>query len=302
MNSKSANRLYMSTILCMIFFLVFYIIAYGINIGLTSSSLITEGALIVPTIIALIVTHYRQHIAFNNMLNFHKIKLSTVLLIVLFCILLNPLISCVNAITMLFTDNVVSDISPAIASTSPIIVILIIGILSPICEELTFRGVIFNAYKNDGNSILPVIMSALLFGLMHMNFNQTAYAFVIGIFLALLVNATQSLWSSIIFHIIFNSSEVILMYISALATTTSQDTVDSGIKISTVLIYAAVSVITTFFALKVLKLIAKNEGHTDELTASFHISKIKPQTIISASLIISVLICTFFMIFSQITI
>ena len=135
-----------------------------------------------------------------------------------------------------------------------------------------------------------------------MNFNQTAYAFVIGIFLALLVNATQSLWSSIIFHIIFNSSEVILMYISALATTTSQDTVDSGIKISTVLIYAAVSVITTFFALKVLKLIAKNEGHTDELTASFHISKIKPQTIISASLIISVLICTFFMIFSQITI
>ena len=302
MNSKSANKLYMSTILCMIFFLVFYIIVYGTNIGMVSSLLITEGALIVPTIIVLIVTHYKQHIAINNMLNFHKIKPSTVLLIILFCILLNPLISCINAITMLFTDNVVSDISPTIVSTSPIIVMLIIGILSPICEELTFRGVIFNAYKNDSNGILPVIMSALLFGLMHMNFNQTAYASVIGIFLALLVNATQSLWSSIVFHIIFNSSEVILMYISTLATTTSQDTVNSGIKIGTILIYAAVSVVTTFLAIKVLKLIAKNEGHTNELAASFNISKVKPKTIISASLIISVLICTFFMIFSQIAI
>ena len=57
-----------------------------------------------------------------------------------------------------------------------------------------------------------VLLSSLLFGLMHMNFNQAPYAFALGVAMAVLVEATGSLWSSVLMHVIFNAQSVLLMY------------------------------------------------------------------------------------------
>ena len=49
------------------------------------------------------------------------------------------------------------------------------------------------------------LMSGLLFGCFHLNINQALYAFVMGIVFAYMVEATGSLWSSVIAHFAVNT-------------------------------------------------------------------------------------------------
>lgn len=55
------------------------------------------------------------------------------------------------------------------------------------------------------------MLSGLVFGLMHLNINQLSYAAVMGIIFALLVEATGSMYSSMLAHFAANSYSVILM-------------------------------------------------------------------------------------------
>ena len=71
----------------------------------------------------------------------------------------------------------------------------------------------YQGYKRSGTTMQAMFMSALLFALMHMNFNQAAYAFVIGVLVVLLIEATGSIWSSIIVHIVINSQQVLMLYV-----------------------------------------------------------------------------------------
>ena len=66
------------------------------------------------------------------------------------------------------------------------LVIELIGsaILSPIMEELVFRGIVFGNMRKIMNVTQAVFLSALLFGLIHFNIVQFVYAFLLGLVLA----------------------------------------------------------------------------------------------------------------------
>ena len=61
--------------------------------------------------------------------------------------------------------------------------------------------------------IAGIVISALCFGLMHGNFNQIPYAVYLGIVFAFLVEATGSLLSSMLLHMLFNAFNTALLYI-----------------------------------------------------------------------------------------
>lgn len=89
------------------------------------------------------------------------------------------------------------------------------AILGPIAEELAFRGLSLGYFKKSLPSFaLANIMQALLFGFIHMNFIQGAYAFMIGLLLGYVAHRTGSLLLSIVLHICFNSSSFILQAVS----------------------------------------------------------------------------------------
>lgn len=77
-------------------------------------------------------------------------------------------------------------------------------VLAPVCEELVFRGAIFNTLRRAFPVFPSVLICAFLFGLVHMNPIQSAYAFVLGMLLCLVCVRFDSLWASIAMHIIFN--------------------------------------------------------------------------------------------------
>lgn len=77
-------------------------------------------------------------------------------------------------------------------------------ILAPVCEELIFRGAIYNTLNKAFPSAASVILSALLFGFAHLNPIQSTYAFIVGLILCLVYIRFNSLWSSVLLHITFN--------------------------------------------------------------------------------------------------
>ncbi len=102
-------------------------------------------------------------------------------------------------------DNTVSDL---IETSNPFVLILVVGIIGPILEELVFRRFIIDRIRPYGE-FLAVMFSALTFGMFHGNFYQLFYAFAIGFILGFIYVRTKNIIYPIILHMVFNSFSVI---------------------------------------------------------------------------------------------
>lgn len=76
-------------------------------------------------------------------------------------------------------------------------------LLAPIYEEFLFRKLICDQTVKYGQGT-AVIVSGLVFGLFHLNFNQFFYAFLLGIFLAFIYVKTGRIKYTIILHMMIN--------------------------------------------------------------------------------------------------
>lgn len=75
-------------------------------------------------------------------------------------------------------------------------------LLAPVCEELLFRGFLYQSFLRFGQNF-AVFFSALLFGLYHANIVQTPFAFVLGILLGYVTVFYG--WKYAVFLHIFNN-------------------------------------------------------------------------------------------------
>lgn len=75
-------------------------------------------------------------------------------------------------------------------------------------EEFLFRGVIYGNLRPFGKT-QAILISSILFALMHQNIGQFFYTFVGGIAMALMYELTGTLWCSILFHL-FNNELAVL--------------------------------------------------------------------------------------------
>ncbi|MCL2634259.1 MAG: CPBP family intramembrane metalloprotease [Oscillospiraceae bacterium] len=83
-----------------------------------------------------------------------------------------------------------------------------------IYEEFFARGIILKSLKPYGTGF-AIMVSGILFGLMHGNFQQLFYATVVGIVLGYIYVQTDSLLIPTILHAVFNSiSAVMLLFMS----------------------------------------------------------------------------------------
>ena len=89
--------------------------------------------------------------------------------------------------------------------------LLTVAILPAICEEFTHRGLLLSGYKKLGFK-KAVILSALMFGLIHLNVNQFFYATVIGLVLAVVTLYSRSIVPAIIIHFMNNGINVYLEF------------------------------------------------------------------------------------------
>jgi len=76
--------------------------------------------------------------------------------------------------------------------------------VAPFCEELFFRGFVFQGLRQRLNIPLAVVLSALIFGIAHADPGSFPVLFVIGIVLAIVRWRTRSIWPCIGLHTLNN--------------------------------------------------------------------------------------------------
>jgi CAAX amino terminal protease family protein len=93
---------------------------------------------------------------------------------------------------------------------------LVIGILAPITEELIFRGailrVLLDAFGHKGRWA-AIVLTALIFGIIHGNIAQASHAFILGIALGWMYVRTCSILPGIVFHWVNNSIAYIMFHL-----------------------------------------------------------------------------------------
>lgn len=87
------------------------------------------------------------------------------------------------------------------------------AILPGLVEETVFRGWILGALRPFGER-RALLLSALIFGLMHGNLTQVPFAFMLGLLFGFLYLRTGRLWPGMVIHALNNALSVVLDYAS----------------------------------------------------------------------------------------
>ncbi len=90
----------------------------------------------------------------------------------------------------------------ATSTSTTVSMFLYAGIIGPIMEEVIYRGFVLRHLEKHGK-IFAILVSAVLFGIMHANLPQSAFAFGVGLILAYVAMEYSIVWS-IVIHIINN--------------------------------------------------------------------------------------------------
>lgn len=99
---------------------------------------------------------------------------------------------------------------PLLDAKQPIWLVLLTFAIAPgLCEEIAFRGFILSGFSQKGRTTLAIVLSSLLFGAMHMFPQQVYNAALLGLVLGLLAMRSGSLLPGVVFHMIYNGTEVL---------------------------------------------------------------------------------------------
>jgi membrane protease YdiL (CAAX protease family) len=82
--------------------------------------------------------------------------------------------------------------------------------IGPLVEELIFRGIILNVLKVKYGNKLALIVSSVLFSVVHVNPNQIAVGLVIGFILGYIFILTNSLAFVILLHSMANLTNILI--------------------------------------------------------------------------------------------
>jgi len=91
------------------------------------------------------------------------------------------------------------------------------GIIVPIVEEITFRGVLYRWLRERIGFWPGLVISSVLFGLLHGVLFLAPVLSILGALFAWLYERSDSLWPAILAHGLFNTVMVVGVYISLAA-------------------------------------------------------------------------------------
>lgn len=178
----------------------------GIALPVWASYLLSQGLLILPGLIYVLI--FKIHII--KCMPYRKLKIGDGLLSMLIGYTLIPLMLFVSNLTSLFSKNYLQDSMSELMSYPFFLQLFLIAVLPAIVEEFLFRGLLYHSYRKNG-ILGAALLSALVFGLMHLNINQLSYAVIMGTVFALMVEVTGSMYSSMLAHFAVNSYSIIML-------------------------------------------------------------------------------------------
>ncbi|MCQ2201041.1 MAG: CPBP family intramembrane metalloprotease [Bacteroidales bacterium] len=123
---------------------------------------------------------------------------------------------------------------------------LAISVIAPIAEEVVFRGAILGYMLRKGMDFKKAILiSALIFGIMHINPAQVPFAFVVGLMLGVIYYKTGNILLTSFVHILNNSFATVMTILgedNGDTTTLAEELGATGVVIAIIASIAALAI------------------------------------------------------------
>lgn len=223
-NKKSIKRVFAIYYACMALFCLLRIIA---TFGAFSSgkggeilfTFIIQVCIlaIIPFVLYMIFLKVKPKDVFQHC-NFFHINIPVVLISLglgIICFVINVAVSTLFNGILTFTGYEFSGgTSVADYSTGNFFLqIFLVAVLPAICEEFLHRGILLQGIKHIGFK-KAIVISSLLFALIHFNVQQVFYAFVIGLILGFVAVVSKNIYPAMIIHFVNNAVATYLEFAS----------------------------------------------------------------------------------------
>jgi len=217
MGNKIYPTIKNSILLCLLF--IGIQIVLGLLIGLFQTifnffndslfiAVLTDISYIVSFVIVLLIGFAKTKRKFNDVFKFNRVSaflwIAIIVFMTGFVIVTSELDNLLNYILPMpemFRDM----FETLMAKQIFFIAIIIIGIIPAFTEELFFRGLILDGLKSNYSKKTAIIISSLLFGIIHLNPWQFCGAFIIGLISAWICVETNSILLCIYMHFFNNT-------------------------------------------------------------------------------------------------
>lgn len=245
-------------------FLVTVLFYLGASISLSGILAKTDSILLRLTVSQLILAAptagylilVRQ--PFCESIRLKPLKPTRILLMLLFALLVLPFMSFINALSLLVTTNQATAELQELTRLPFVVSLLFVALLPAVLEETVYRGVFFQEYRKI-HIRKGILLSGFLFGLMHLNLNQFSYAFAMGCIFAVVIEATDTILSTMLIHFAINAFSTVMTYLTAELPILEQAE-GSAITMTDVLQIGAAAVIPTILAVWILVWLSRLEG------------------------------------------
>ena len=269
---------------------LFFISMFIHTLGMLAFSLLSDKGFVLPVEVNLVASELTilipgviyiliKRLDLRTDIGFRPIKPGTFFMCILLTLFVTPISSFVNVLSQLFVSNTMTQMSDTLLGGSGIVVWFLAAIYGPFCEEFVFRGIFNNRYEKYVGPLGAGLISAMLFGLAHMNVNQAAYAFVLGVIFSIINRAAGSILPSLIIHICINGSNMLLMFVMAgVAKSMGQQADlaaaaeaarDSDLIYMMIAVTLIMAIISTVIAIPCVVWIAKHEDNLEALRDMF---------------------------------
>lgn len=267
--SKGANRTFLITIIVYVLFSFLWgFLGERIGSSFYVNIALSQFVVCLPSFCYIKIAGMKV----GELIPYRKIRITDGLLAIVMTYLFYPALVVVNLITMFFVDNTTAEMTGMMQEQSFLLNMLFVAILPACVEEFVFRGMLYHTYRQY-SMVKGILLSAFLFGCMHMNFNQFLYTFVFGVILALTVEATGSILTSMICHFTLNMNSVIMIKVLELIGGNTGNTVeqssslleDPKMLIVGTISWAVIAVITTAGAMGIWVHLARKNGRLEKI-------------------------------------
>jgi uncharacterized protein len=196
-------------------------LVFGVIIGLLGigiDSLIYGIGIIIINLLSfglvIFLGYKKTHKKFNEVFKFNNVSLNYWLSIIVFMFGFVIVSSEIDNVLNFFLPmpSFFQDLFETIIVNKYIVVsVLFVGIIPAFVEEMLFRGIILNGFRENYSIRKAIILSSLFFGIIHLNPWQFVTAFIIGIVSAWICIKTESIILSIYIHLFNNMVTVLAM-------------------------------------------------------------------------------------------
>lgn len=201
---------------------------------------------------------------FKKALSLNKPKLTHTIGAIVLWIGMFFFIQGITSIILIFAPEMLElneELAKAISHPNFLINIFVVAMLPAVCEEVLFRGMIYKGLENGGkHPRRAIILSGILFGIMHLDFFRMLPTALLGIGLAYIVYASGSIFLAMLVHFLNNGIVVVVGHFVKVPEV--EHVLTSGQLIQSGVLYMVISILPLLVGISLLK----KEGKSQNLT------------------------------------